>query len=75
MALEPDTKWATDIICIHTGAGWLYPCTVLDPYSHRIVDWSMPGIQDRRMVLRAVLMACWQRLDRERLVLHSERGT
>ena len=27
------------------------------------------------MVIKAVLMACWQRPDREPLVLHSDRGT
>jgi putative transposase len=34
----------------------------------------MSGIQDRHMVIKAVLMACWQRSDRELLVLHSDRG-
>ena len=75
VALEPNTKWVTDITCIHTGEGWLYLCTVLDLYSHAIVGWSMSGIQDRHMVIKAVLMACWQRHDREFLVLHSDRGT
>jgi putative transposase len=44
---------------------------VLDLYSHKIVGWSMSGIQDRHMVIKAVL----QRLNRELLVLHSDRGT
>ena len=47
-ALEPNTKWVTDITCIHTGEGWLYLCTVLDLYSHKIVGWSMSGIQGKR---------------------------
>ena len=74
-ALEPNTKWVTDITYIHTGEGWLYLCTVLDLYSYKIVGWSMSSIQDRHMVIKAVLMACWQRPDREPLVLHSDRGT
>lgn len=41
--LESNTKWVTDITCIHTGEGLLYPCTVLDLYSHEIVSWSMSG--------------------------------
>src|SRR5690606_41305375 len=32
-------------------------------------------LQDRHMVIKAVLMACWQRPDQEPLVLHSDRGT
>ena len=75
VALEPNTKWVTDITCIRTGEGWLYLCTVLDLYSHKIVGWSMSGIQDRHMVIKAVLMACWQRADRAPVVLHSDRGT
>lgn len=75
VALEPNTKWVTDITCIHTGEGCLYLCTVLDLYSHKIVGWSMSGIQDRHMVIKAVLMAGWQRPDRSPLVLHSDRGT
>jgi putative transposase len=35
----------------------------------------MSGIQDRHLVLRAVVMACWQRPDRRSVVLHSDRGT
>lgn len=55
-AFEPNTKWVTDITCIHTGEGWLYLCTVLDLYSYKIVGWSMSGIQDRHMVIKAVLV-------------------
>ena len=74
-ALEPNTKWVTDITDIHTAEGWQYLCTVLDLFNHQIVGWSMSDIQDRHMVIKAVLMACWQRPDREPLVLHSDRGT
>ncbi|QBB70221.1 IS3 family transposase [Pseudolysobacter antarcticus] len=74
-ALEPNTKWVTDITYIHTGEGWLYLCTVLDLFSHTIIGWSMSGIQDRHLVLKAVQMACWQRTDTTPVVLHSDRGT
>ncbi len=74
-ALEPNTKWVTDITFIKTGEGWLYLCAVLDLFSDRIVGWSMSSVQDRHMVLKAVMMACWQRLDRSPVILHSDRGT
>jgi putative transposase len=72
---EPNTKWVTDITYIYTAQGWLYLCVVLDLFSGKIVGWSMSGIQDRHLVLKAVLMACWQRPNRDPVVLHSDRGT
>lgn len=75
VALEPNTKWVVDITFIKTGEGWLYLCAVLDLYSIKIVGWSMSTVQDRHLVLKAVMMACWQRPDRSPVVLHSDRGT
>lgn len=74
-ALEPNTKWVTDITYIRTAEGWLYLCVVLDLYSKRVVGWSMSNIQDRQMVLKAVLMALWQRPGNQPVILHSDRGT
>ena len=34
----------------------------------------MSAVQDRQLVLQAVLMALWQRQERTSLVLHSDRG-
>lgn len=35
----------------------------------------MSPVQDRHLVLKAVMMACWQRPDRNEVILHSDRGT
>ena len=74
-ANEPNTKWVVDITYIRTGEGWLYLCAVLDLYSGKVVGWSMSSIQDRHLVLKAVMMASWQRADRSVVILHSDRGT
>lgn len=74
-ALEPNTKWVVDITFIKTGEGWLYLCAVLDLFSAKVVGWSMSAVQDRQLVLKAVMMACWQRTDRHPVILHSDRGT
>jgi putative transposase len=74
-ALEPNTKWVVDITYIRTGEGWLYLCAVLDLYSGNVVGWSMAPVQDRHLVLKAVMMANWQRSDRSSVILHSDRGT
>jgi len=74
-ALEPETKWVTDITEIRTGQSKLYVCIVLDLFDHRVVGWSMHHRQDRQMVIRAVQMAVWQRQGRHPVILHSDRGS
>jgi putative transposase len=74
-ASEPNTKWVIDITYISTAEGWLYLCVVVDLYGGKVIGWSMSTTQDRRLVLRTVLMACWQRPNREEVILHSDRGT
>ena len=74
-ALEPETKWVTDITEIKTGKGKLYLCIVLDLFSQLVLGWSMHDRQDRQMVLRAVQMAVWQRQSRDQVILHSDRGS
>ncbi len=73
-ALEPDTKWVTDITEIATQEGKLYLCVVLDLYSKLVIGWSMHDRQDRHMVIRAVEMAIWQRQGTANVILHSDRG-
>ncbi len=74
-ALEPETKWVTDITEIKTQQAKLYLCVVLDLFDQRIVGWSMHHRQDRQMVIRAVQMTVWQRQERHPLILHSDRGS
>ena len=74
-ATELNTKWVTDITYIYTAERWLFLCVVIDLYGSKVVGWSMSITQDRHLVLRAVLMACWQRPGRKPVVLHSDRGT
>lgn len=74
-ALEPGTKWVTDITEIKTGEGKLYLCVVIDLYSKLVVGWSMHHRQDRRMVIQAIQMAIWQRQGDESVIVHSDRGT
>ncbi|MGV8675452.1 IS3 family transposase [Pseudomonas aeruginosa] len=75
MALEPETKWVTDITEIKTSEGKLYLCIVLDLFDKRVVGWSMNHQQGRQMVIRAVKMAVWQRQQSDPVILHSDRGS
>lgn len=74
-ALEPETKWVTDITELKTGEGRLYLCVVIDLFSKLVVGWSMHHRQDRQMVIRAVEMAVWQRQGNGNIILHSDRGS
>jgi putative transposase len=73
-ASKPNRRWATDITFVRTAEHWLYLCVVIDLYSRLVVGWSMSAVQDRQLVLQAVLMALWQRADRNPVILHSDRG-
>ena len=74
-ALEPETKWVTDITEIKTEEGKLYLCVVIDLFSKLVIGWSMHHRQDRHMVIRAVEMAVWQRQGAGQSILHSDRGS
>ena len=74
-ASEPETKWVTDITEVMTGEGKLYLCVVIDLFSKLVIGWSMHHRQDRRMVMRAVEMAVWQRQGKADVILHSDRGS
>lgn len=74
-ALEPETKWVTDITELKTDEGKLYLCVVLDLFSKLVIGWSMYHRQDRQMVIRAVEMAIWQRQGGWSVILHSDRGS
>ena len=74
-ASEPNTKWVTDITYVRTAENWLYLCVVIDLYSGMVVGWSMSPRQERQLVIQAVLMALWQRPDKNPVILHSDRGT
>lgn len=49
-------------------------CVVIDLHCRLVVGWSMSAVQDRQLVLQAVLMALWQRKDHLPLILHSDRN-
>lgn len=72
-ALEPETKWVTDITELATLEGKLYLCVVLDIFSKVVMDWSIHHRQDRQMAIRAVEMAVWAAP--RRLVRDSTLGT
>lgn len=74
-ATAPNQRWVADITYIRTGEGWLYLAVVLDLYSRAVVGWSMSQRMNRDLVLKALLMALWQRRPDGELMHHSDRGS
>ncbi len=74
-ALEPESKWVTDITEVKTDEGKLYLCVVNDLFSNLVMGWSMHHRQDRQMVIKAIEMAVWQRQGDWSVILHSDRGS
>ncbi len=75
VAVEPETKWVTDITRIKAQQGKLFLCIVLDLFDQRVVGWSMHDRQERQMVIRGVRMATWQRQGHHSVILHFDRGS
>lgn len=74
-ALEPESKWVTDITEVATQEDKLFLCVLIDLYSKLVIGWSMHHRQDQHMVIRAVEMAVWQHRGDEPVILHSDRGS
>ena len=71
----PNQAWVSDITYVRTHEGFLYVATVLDLFSRRIVGWSMDKNIDRHLVIRALMMAVWQRQPKGEVLVHSEQGS
>lgn len=74
-ATAPNQRWVADITQIRTGEGWLYLAVVLDLFSRAVVGWSMSHRMNRELVLKALMMALWQRRPESELLHHSDRGS
>ena len=71
----PNTSWVSDITYVRTYEGFLYVATVIDLFSRRVVGWSMNKNMDKHLVIRALLMAVYQRRPKEKVLVHSDQGS
>jgi transposase InsO family protein len=73
----PNRVWAGDMTYIQTEEGWLFLAVVLDPFSRRIVGWSLREDMRSELVVDALRMAWLHRSpDRKtELIFHSDRGS
>jgi transposase InsO family protein len=73
-AAYPGEKWVSDITYLPTDNGWLYLTAVIDLWDRKVVGWSMSEDLSAKHVCRALAMAVGNRLPREGLIFHSDRG-
>lgn len=71
----PNTAWVSDITYVRTYEGFLYLATVIDLFSRRVVGWSMDKNMDKHLVIRALMMAIYQRRPKQSVLVHSDQGS
>jgi putative transposase len=71
----PNQSWVSDITYIRTHEGFLYLATVLDLFSRRVVGWSMDKNMDKHLVMKALLMAVYQRQPKSTVMVHTDQGS
>ena len=71
----PNTAWVSDITYVRTYEGFLYLATVIDLFSRRVVGWSMDKNIDKELVIKALLMAVYQRRPTQSVLVHSDQGS
>ncbi|WP_171047523.1 IS3 family transposase, partial [Pseudoalteromonas sp. S979] len=71
----PNQTWVSDITYVRTYEGFLYVATVMDLFSRRIVGWSMDKNMDKHLVIKALLMAVYQRQPKADVMVHSDQGS
>ncbi len=72
---SPNERWVSDITYVHTTEGWLYLAVVMDLYSRQIIGWSMSRRMKDVLVIDALKMALFKRKIKNKLLLHSDRGS
>ena len=71
----PNRVWVGDMTFVRTRAGFLHLAILLDLYSHRVVGWGMSDLPPNLgLAMSALGMALLQRLPREGLIHHTDRG-
>lgn len=70
-----NAAWVSDTTFIRTRQGWLYLAVVLDLYSRQVIGWAMGDRNNGDLVADALTMAVWRRGDKQRVVVHSDRGS
>jgi putative transposase len=72
---KPNQIWVSDITYVLKNEGFLYVTMVLDLFFRCVLGWSMNKTMDRHLVIRALMMAVWQRQPKQELLVHSDQSS
>jgi putative transposase len=75
IADAPNKVWVADVTYLKAGTQRRFLAVVMDKYSRRIVGWSLGGVRDTGLTLRALNHAAQRRRPQAGLVFHPDRGT
>jgi transposase InsO family protein len=71
---NPGEKWVSDITYLRTTGGFQYLTTVLDLWDRKVLGWNIAGDMRSENLCNALYMAVGNRIPREGLIFHSDRG-
>lgn len=71
---RPNSKWVTDISCIHTKQGVLYLSMIRDLYDNSIVAYKTASHQTVNLVLDTIRLGMKKEKVAAELQLHSDQG-
>lgn len=71
---RPTQKWIADYAYVWTAEGWPHVAAVVDPFSRRVVGWSMKAETTAQLVTDALMMAIWRRGKPDAPLHHSHHG-
>lgn len=74
-ATQPNQLWVADFTYVATWAGFIYVAFVVDVFARAIVGWRVSRSMKTELVLDALEQALWSRINRQRLIHHSDRGS
>ena len=76
-ATGPNQAWSWDISRLRRprARSWFYLYVVIDIYSRKIVAWTIDTVESDKVARRLITTACTREgIDRDQLILHSDRG-
>lgn len=77
LALGPNRLWSWDITRLRGPGKWqgFYLYVILDVFSRKVVAWMVADCESAELARELISVACErERIDRNQLILHSDRG-
>jgi putative transposase len=77
LATGPNQLWSWDITCLRSAVKWqhFYLYVILDVFSRKVVAWMVADRESAELAKELIAVACArEKIDRNQLILHSDRG-